>query len=323
MKSKLTYLLALLGVLALVAAPVATAEGRADPPQLDQVREATARFHDVNEAEAAGYAQFLDCVAMTGSSTGLQVDATQNQTPGQAIAAGADQRIARREAAEGTAQQGPLTPGQAIAAGVDQRIARREAAEGKAQQGPLTPGQAIAAGADQRIARREAAEGAAQQWPLTPGQAIAAGVDQRIARREAAAGAAQQGPLTLPSTGGMPGRGAIGVQFVNGKLAGDALLDPLQPEALLYEPNGKKLALTGVEYVVMADAWRAAGHASPPSLFGQTFNFTDSPNMFGLPTFYSLQAWVWKSNPSGPFAAWNPAVSCPTSLGSEPLRTVR
>ena len=51
-------------------------------------------------------------------------------------------------------------------------------------------------------------------------------------------------------------------------------------------------------------------HSSPPSLFGQTFNFTPSPNRYGLPPFYSLHAWIWKHNPSGMFAPWNPNVSC-------------
>jgi len=56
-------------------------------------------------------------------------------------------------------------------------------------------------------------------------------------------------------------------------------------------------------------AWDAS-HTSPPSLFGQTFNFTPSPNRFGLPAFYSLHVWIWKNNPDGMFAMWNPDVTC-------------
>ena len=66
-----------------------------------------------------------------------------------------------------------------------------------------------------------------------------------------------------------------------------------------------RLVLVGGE----AD-WQAAGHGSPPSLFGRTFDFTPSPNRYGLPPFYSLHAWIWKPNPSGLLFAWNPRVSC-------------
>ena len=75
-----------------------------------------------------------------------------------------------------------------------------------------------------------------------------------------------------------PGVGAMGVHFVNGALVGDAVLDPAQPEALVYEPRkfsgGYKLV--ALEYIVFKDAWEAAGHTSPPSLFGQEFMLTPS-----------------------------------------------
>ena len=38
---------------------------------------------------------------------------------------------------------------------------------------------------------------------------------------------------------------------------------------------------------------------------------TPGGNRFGLPAFYSLHAWIWKFNPSGTFAMWNPQVHCP------------
>jgi hypothetical protein len=46
------------------------------------------------------------------------------------------------------------------------------------------------------------------------------------------------------------------------------------------------------------------------AVFGQQFNFTPAGNRYGLPAFYSLHAWIWKHNPSGTFAMWNPTVSC-------------
>jgi hypothetical protein len=107
-----------------------------------------------------------------------------------------------------------------------------------------------------------------------------------------------------------PGQGAMGFHYVNGNLITNLAPDPLHPQALLYESDDGKVQLTWVEYVIFAGPWTSAGHTQPPSLFGQTFNYTGFPNRFGLPPFYSLHAWVWKSNPSGMFATWNPKVTC-------------
>lgn len=82
-----------------------------------------------------------------------------------------------------------------------------------------------------------------------------------------------------------------------------------KPETLVYAPENGKLRLAAVEYLVLKPAWDAK-HASPPSLFGHRFNVTPAGNRFGLPAFYSLHAWIWKHNPAGTFAMWNPAVSC-------------
>jgi hypothetical protein len=103
--------------------------------------------------------------------------------------------------------------------------------------------------------------------------------------------------------------GAMGVHFVNGDLVGDTVLDPLKPEALLYEPGAEGMQLTGVEYIVFEEAWRAE-HSEPPSLFGHEFTYVASPNRYDLPPFYALHAWVWKLNPQGLFADWSTMVSC-------------
>jgi len=107
-----------------------------------------------------------------------------------------------------------------------------------------------------------------------------------------------------------PGEGAMGQHFVNGLLVGDAAVDQLHPEALVYEPmRGGGYQLVAVEYVVFAAGWDAE-NASPPALFGHTFGLVGSPNRYGLPPFYELHVWVWKPNPSGMFYEWNPRVSC-------------
>lgn len=107
-----------------------------------------------------------------------------------------------------------------------------------------------------------------------------------------------------------PGKGGMGIHFVNGDFVGDTVLDPQRPEALVYEPgeNGQ-LKLVALEYIVFQAAWDAQS-STPPMLFGQTFNLVGSPNRYGLPAFYELHVWAWKNNPSGMFYEWNPDVSC-------------
>jgi len=76
-----------------------------------------------------------------------------------------------------------------------------------------------------------------------------------------------------------------------------------EPELLLYEPekNGR-LRLVAVEYIVPYTAHSRS--AAPPVLFGQEFKQNDTFQLWGL------HAWVWKHNPSGMFANWNPGVTC-------------
>ena len=117
--------------------------------------------------------------------------------------------------------------------------------------------------------------------------------------------------IDMQSTPGMPG-GGMGVHWANSTLVADPAIVATKPEALVYAPKPDgTLQLAAVEYVVLKTAW-AATHKHPPKLFGTTFNFTAAPNRYGLPPFYSLHAWVWKHNPAGTFAMWNPRVTCPT-----------
>jgi hypothetical protein len=108
----------------------------------------------------------------------------------------------------------------------------------------------------------------------------------------------------------LAGAGGMGVHFVKGALVGDAVLDPVAPEALVYEPrrNGS-LKLVALEYIVFKAAWDAE-HQGPPSLFGREFDLTPAPNRFGIPAFYALHAWIWQPNPSGILEPWNPRVEC-------------
>jgi hypothetical protein len=108
----------------------------------------------------------------------------------------------------------------------------------------------------------------------------------------------------------MPGMGAMGIHYANVGLVGDGAINALTPEAVIYEPQEDgHLKLVAIEYVVLKAAWDAH-HTAPPSLFGQPFNFTAAGNRFGLPDYYSLHVWLWKHNPAGTFAPFNPDVSC-------------
>jgi hypothetical protein len=102
----------------------------------------------------------------------------------------------------------------------------------------------------------------------------------------------------------------MGVHYVNGNLVGDAVLDPARPEALVYEQKAGGLHLAALEYIVFKDVWQAAGHLQPPTMFGRQFDFTNSPNRYGIPPFYALHAWLWKTNTSGDLESWNPRIHC-------------
>ncbi len=106
-----------------------------------------------------------------------------------------------------------------------------------------------------------------------------------------------------------PDRGAMGVHYINLSLYGDGEIDASRPEAIIYEPSESGLRLVGVEYIVDAATWMAH-HNAPPMLEGQAFQFVNSPNRYGLPSFFELHVWAWRDNPNGAFVDWNTRVSC-------------
>jgi len=104
--------------------------------------------------------------------------------------------------------------------------------------------------------------------------------------------------------------GAMGLHYVNLPLVGDDVLDPAQPEIVIYEPTADgRVRLVGADFLVLKDAWDAK-HSSPPQLMGQLLHLFEAPNRFGLPAFYTLHVWAWKENPNGAFVNWHPKVSC-------------
>jgi len=110
------------------------------------------------------------------------------------------------------------------------------------------------------------------------------------------------GYLSLLSCFDLPGVGGMGQHYVKGKLL-DATVTPAEPEALVYEVDGNKLKLVAVEYIIPQSVWTST---VPPRLFGRSFFRNDT---LGL---WALHAWVWRHNPTGTFANYNPKVKlCP------------
>jgi hypothetical protein len=108
----------------------------------------------------------------------------------------------------------------------------------------------------------------------------------------------------------LDGTGAMGFHYINGSLLDDKI-SATHPEALVYAPNRNgNLRLVALEYVVFQDAWKATHGNTRPMLFGQMFMATGSPNRYAIPAFYSLHVWLYKTNPAGIFAPFNPNVSC-------------
>ncbi|MCC6612417.1 MAG: hypothetical protein IT320_03005 [Anaerolineae bacterium] len=108
----------------------------------------------------------------------------------------------------------------------------------------------------------------------------------------------------------------MGQHYVNGDLLGDDVLDPLKPEALVYEPLGDgAMTLVAFEYIVPAAVWdpNDTGREAP-TLFGQTFSL--KTNIPDTPPIWALHIWLWTHNPAGMFADYNPLVVCPSDAPS-------
>ncbi|SNS36144.1 hypothetical protein SAMN06295967_10838 [Belliella buryatensis] len=107
--------------------------------------------------------------------------------------------------------------------------------------------------------------------------------------------------VSHPELGGM-GHHAPNFGLVDGEY------DIFTPEVMVYEPmdNGK-MKLVAIEYVIMADFWEG----ETPPMFGEVeFDFVPA-NPMGLPfDNFQLHVWIWKHNPSGMYAPFNPTVNC-------------
>jgi len=125
-------------------------------------------------------------------------------------------------------------------------------------------------------------------------------------RQAVAAGYQPASPCVASPAGGM------GIHYENAALMDDPTIDPARPEILLYEPGSNgSLRLVGLEYWKRDADGNLATSDDRPSLFGQPFDGPMPGHSPVMPVHYDLHVWIWKHNPSGLFAAFNPRVSCP------------
>ena len=110
-----------------------------------------------------------------------------------------------------------------------------------------------------------------------------------------------------------PKYGGMGIHYANQALSDDGnALDPLRPEVLVYQigENGEP-RLGALEYFTVDADQDLATDDDRPSLFGVPFDGPMLGHTPGMPIHYDLHVWLYKPNPAGIFAAWNPRVHCP------------
>jgi hypothetical protein len=104
--------------------------------------------------------------------------------------------------------------------------------------------------------------------------------------------------------------GGMGVHYTNARLARDPRTRLRRPEVLVYAPHGDGRRLVAVEYYRSDADGRLDTDDDRPHLFGRGFDGPMEGHVPGMPVHYDLHAWIWKRNPAGTFAQFNPRVSC-------------
>jgi hypothetical protein len=178
----------------------------------------------------------------------------------------------------------------------------------------LVPG--MASGEDKAPARDHAAHGDARH-AATMGAELAQvrrataefhRVDQAVAAGYELGWVNGAGMRIVGACVAHPTAGAMGYHYFNAELMADDTTDARRPEALVYEktPDGE-LDLVAVEWVVRSARSNPPGVSETPSVLGMEMHVLVPPPG---PAFYLMHAWVWKDNPAGMFADWNPDVTC-------------
>lgn len=140
-------------------------------------------------------------------------------------------------------------------------------------------------------------------------------------------------PMNLCDTAEMMGKaaelGAMGVHYFRPDLLGITTppnprvtgtgthTDFRTPAVLIYEPQEDgSLQLVAVENLVFKRAWHDAGNKVPPTFQGVAYDeMTDDPatevdEAHKFEPHYDRHVWIYRENPNGVFAQFNPTVTC-------------
>jgi len=116
-----------------------------------------------------------------------------------------------------------------------------------------------------------------------------------------------------------PKYGGMGIHYANHDLVADGKLDITKPEILVYQPMPSgKLRLGAIEYFQVDADQDLATDADRPYLFGLPFDGPMLGHEPDMPVHYDLHVWLYRHNPAGRFAMWNPRVHCPDSGAHAP-----
>ena len=146
-------------------------------------------------------------------------------------------------------------------------------------------------------------------------------------------------PMDLCDTAEMMGRpaeqGVMGIHYGHPQLLGltgppdprisgtGTHTDFTRPSILIYEPQQDgSLKLVAVENLVFVDAWQNAGNTERPMFHGVAYALMqddpateiDEAHMFE--PHYDLHMWLYRENPRGMFAQFNPNATCQHHTGA-------
>lgn len=145
-------------------------------------------------------------------------------------------------------------------------------------------------------------------------------------------------PMNMCDTAEMMGKpaslGAMGIHFFRPDMLGVTAApnprvngtgthtDFRSPSILIYEPQKDgSLKLIAVENLVFQKSWAATGAKTPPTFHGLAWDAmqddpetaVDEAHMFE--PHYDRHVWLYRENPNGMFAQYNPKVSCQFHTG--------